>query len=88
LNFDHSKPSSEYSNCKLALRVLENRNSENWVLGLPFLQQYFSIFDLRNHRIGLINTNVQPGYPIVATMIPEPEFGETLDIEVLGNSEF
>lgn len=49
-------PDAEERNCKLLLHPYDTSfGSDNkWVLGVQFLQQFYSIFDFENHRIGLV----------------------------------
>lgn len=44
--------------CKLLLNPFNTgfANENKWVLGVEFLQQYYSIFDFENHRIGLVDS--------------------------------
>ena len=44
--------------CKLLLHPYDDSygSDSKWVLGAQFLQNYYSIYDFKNHRIGLIQS--------------------------------
>jgi len=46
------------SKCKLLLHPYDSSygSDSKWVLGAQFLQNYYSIYDFENHRIGLIES--------------------------------
>ena len=37
-------------------RLSTNSRTSYWVLGATFLKKYYAIFDLENHRIGLVRS--------------------------------
>ena len=53
-----------YRDCML--RITDDLSlKQTWLLGVPFLQTYYSIHDLDNHRFGLVKINKKVDGPPV-----------------------
>ena len=65
--------SPNYKQCMIRVRGDLGKSFGNqWLLGVPFMQAYYTIHDMENKKIGLVRVNKTPDPKDKPAPVPEP----------------